>query len=141
MFCTIFYNKYFQFFVHYTTCCYRHLGRITTISDDSKLLSFTLNYFDIYCLAGSTALLLFLHSSYLHSSYLFSSLFTLFPFTILLCFHSHSSTVRPLPLYGIRATLFWLVIVWLCSLSLCLCLPETLILLCCVPFLPSLAPP
>ena len=31
--------------------------------------------------------------------------------------------------------------VLLCSLSLYLCLPETLILLCCVPFLPSLPSP
>ena len=43
--------------------------------------------------------------------------------------------------YGIKATLFWPVIVLLCSLSLRLCLPETLVLSCCVPFLPSLAPP
>ena len=35
-------NKYFQFYVHYTTCCYCHLGRITAIPDGSKLLSFTL---------------------------------------------------------------------------------------------------
>ena len=42
MFYSIFNNKYFQFYVHYTTCCYHHLGRITTISDGSKLLSFTL---------------------------------------------------------------------------------------------------
>ena len=35
-------NKYFQFYVHYTTCCYHHLGRITTIPDGSKLLSFIL---------------------------------------------------------------------------------------------------
>ena len=47
----------------------------------------------------------------------------------------------PFPLYGIRATLFWPVIVLLCSLSLRLCLLETLVLSCCVPFLPSLAPP
>ena len=47
----------------------------------------------------------------------------------------------PLPLYGIRAILFWPVIVWLCSLSLYLCLPKILILLCCVPLLPSLVPP
>ena len=40
--CFIFNNKYFQFYVHYTTCCYRHLGRITAILDGSKLLSFTL---------------------------------------------------------------------------------------------------
>ena len=56
-------------------------------------------------------------------------------------------TVLPLPtscpfnLYGIRATLFWPVIVVLCSLSLHLCLPKTLVLRCCVPFLPSLVPP
>ena len=50
-------------------------------------------------------------------------------------------TLCPLILYGIRATLFWLVIVVLCSLSLRLCLPETLVICCCVPFLPSLAPP
>ena len=49
-------------------------------------------------------------------------------------------TLCPFPLYGIRATLFWPVIVVLCSLSLCLCLPKTLVLRCCVPFLPSLAP-
>ena len=42
MCCFIFNNKYFQFYVHYTTCCYRHLRRITTIQDGSKLLSFTL---------------------------------------------------------------------------------------------------
>ena len=53
---------------------------------------------------------------------------------------STSNTV-PFPLYGIRATLFWSVIVLLCSLSLRLCLLETLVLRCCVPFLPSLAPP
>ena len=62
-------NKYFQFYVHCFIRCYRHLGRITAITDDSKLFSFTLSYFHIY-LAGSTALLLFLHSSYLFSSYL-----------------------------------------------------------------------
>ena len=50
-------------------------------------------------------------------------------------------TPCPFPLYGIKATLFWPVIVLLCSLSLRLCLPETLVLSCCVPFLPSLAPP
>ena len=33
-------------------------------------------------------------------------------------------TLCPFPLYGIRATLFWPVIVVLCSLSLHLCLPE-----------------
>ena len=38
-------NKYFLFSVHYSTCCYRHLGRIIAIPDDSKLLSFTLNYY------------------------------------------------------------------------------------------------
>ena len=37
-------NKYFQFYVHCSICCYRHLGRITAIMDSSKLLSFTLNY-------------------------------------------------------------------------------------------------
>ena len=42
MCCFIFNNKYFQFYVHYTTCCYRHLGRITAIPDGSKLFSFTL---------------------------------------------------------------------------------------------------
>ena len=50
-------------------------------------------------------------------------------------------TLCPFPFYGIRAILFWPVIVVLCSLSLRLCLPKTLILRCCVPFLPSLAPP
>ena len=47
----------------------------------------------------------------------------------------------PSPLHGIRATLFWPVVVVLCSLSLRLCLPKTLVLHYCVPFLPSLAPP
>ena len=47
---------------------------------------------------------------------------------------SKNNTVLPL-------ILFWPVIVLLCSLSLRLCLPETLVLSCCVPFLPSLAPP
>ena len=42
MFYSTFNNKYFQFYVHYTTCCYRHLGWITAIQDGSKLLSFTL---------------------------------------------------------------------------------------------------
>ena len=32
----------FKFYVHYTTCCYHHLGQITTILEGSKLLSFTL---------------------------------------------------------------------------------------------------
>ena len=50
------------------------------------------------------------------------------------------NAVSPSPFYGIRATFFWPVIVVLCSLSLRLYLPETLVL-CCVPFLPSLAPP
>ena len=51
-------------------------------------------------------------------------------------------TVLPLPtlchfpLYDIRATLFGPVIVVLCSLSLRLCLPETLVLCYCVPFFP-----
>ena len=58
---------------------------------------------------------------------------------ILLCFCIQHCV--PFPLYGIRATLFWPVIVLLCSLSLRLCLLETLVLRCCVPFLPSLAPP
>ena len=42
MCCFIFNNKYFQFYVHYTTCCYCHLGRIIAILDGSKFLSFTL---------------------------------------------------------------------------------------------------
>ena len=42
MFYSTFNNKYFQFYVHYTTCCYCHLGQITSIPDGSKLLSFTL---------------------------------------------------------------------------------------------------
>ena len=48
-------NKYFQFYVHFSICCYRYLGQITAITEGSKFLSFTLNYFHIY-LAGSTAL-------------------------------------------------------------------------------------
>ena len=61
-------------------------------------------------------------------------IFHLFAFTfILICiiFHLYyyCLTVLPLPMlcpfpfYGIKATLFWLVIVVLCSLSLHLCLP------------------
>ena len=52
-----------------------------------RLFSFTLNYFDIYWLAGSTALLLFLHSSYLFSRYLLSSYVLYFHLHYILCFH------------------------------------------------------
>ena len=53
---------------------------------------------------------------------------------------SHQLCV-PFPLYGIRAILFWPVIVLLCVFVSCPCLPERLIFRYCVPFLPSLAPP
>ena len=61
-------------------------------------------------------------------------------------FHNGAYSELPAPIKLILtllllATLFWPVIVLLCSLSLRLCLPETLVLSCCVPFLPSLAPP
>ena len=92
-------NKYFQFYVHYSTCCYRHLGRITAITDGSKLLSFTLNYFHIYCLAGSTALLLFLLSSYLFYVHYFH-------YIIHCALISSLQLCVPFPLYGIKATLF-----------------------------------
>ena len=78
----------------------------------------------------------------------YSFAFTCITFTcIIFKLYYHCVTVLklptpcPFPLYGIRAILFWPVIVLLCSLSLRLCLPETLVLSCCVPFLPSLAPP
>ena len=86
-------NKYFQFYVHYSSCCCRHLGWITAITDGSKLLSFTLNYFYTYCLAGSTTLLLFLFCfklfTYIH--YYYTLFFCLFP-----------SVVRPLPPLVVR---------------------------------------
>ena len=74
MFYSTFNNKYFQFYVHYTTCCYRHLGRITAILDGSKFLSFYFNYtsYTPY-LAGSAAYLvglIALHLLALLSSYI-----------------------------------------------------------------------
>ena len=80
------FNNKFQFSIHYSTCCYRHLRWITAITDGFKLFLFTLNYFHIYCLAGSTTLLLFL-------------LFKLFTYIhyITLCFRLFPSVMRPLP--------------------------------------------
>ena len=74
-----------------------------------RWFSFTLNYFDIYCLAGSTALLLFLHSSYLFSSYVHY-----FYYNITVLPSLPISSASPSPFYGIRATLFWPVVVLLC---------------------------
>ena len=136
MFYSTFNNKYFQFYVHYihyTTCCYRYLGRITAIPDGSKLLSFSL-------IIQAIPLLGWL---YRLPGWSYSFAFTCITFKL----YYHCITVLslptsyPFPLYGIRATFFWSVIVVLCSLSFRLCLLETLVLRCCVLFLPLLAPP
>ena len=139
MCCFIFNNKYFQFYVRYTTCCCRHLGRITTIPDDSKLLSFTLIILAIPLLGWLCCLPGWFNSI----AFAFTCSFTCITFNLYYCYIIVLlfPILCPFPLYGIRATLFWPMIVVLCSLSLCLCLPETLVLRCCVPFLLSLAPP
>ena len=111
----------------------------TSILDGSKFL--LLSY--IYCLVGFTALLLLFN----YFDYNYNTTFFGWFYFAFILFSTYITAVLPpsslvsFPLYGIRAILFWAVIVWLCSLSLCLCLPETLIILCCVPFVPSLAPP
>ena len=59
---------------------------------------------------------------------------------ILLCFCIQHCV--PFLLYGIRATLFWPVIVLLHVFSVSASMSTwTLVLRCCIPFLPSLAPP
>ena len=103
---SIFNNKYFQFYVHCSICCYRHLGRITAIPDGSKLLSFTLNY------CSHLLLVIFIYTwlvlppynySYFQAIYCFYFQVIYFQvtyiifFTILLCFHLFSSTVCLLP--------------------------------------------
>ena len=95
-------NKYFQFYAHYSTCCYRHLGRITAIPDDSKLLSFTLNYCShlLWVIFIYTWLVLSPYNcSYFQAIYCsyFQVTYIIF-FTILLCFRLFPSTVRPLPI-------------------------------------------
>ena len=162
-------KKYIYIYIY----CYRHLGRITAISDGSIILFFTLNIQAIpptWLALPPTWLVLqlciFLHYFYLHyfqvvlslynctlasNAYLAGLIALHFLALLLLALFSllyyHCITVLqlptpcPFPLYGIRATLFWPLIVLLCSLSLRLCLPETLVLSCCVPFLPSLVPP
>ena len=112
MFCTTFNNKYFQFYVHCSTCCYRHLGRITVIPDGSKLLSFILSYCShlLWVILIYTAWLVLppYYCSYIQAIYIqaiycsyfqviyFQVTYIIF-FTILLCFRRFSSAVRPLP--------------------------------------------
>ena len=139
MCCFIFNNKYCQILVHYYHLL---LPSPWTVLPPSRtvliaFLTIILNYFDYICyttyLAGFAAYL----ASFTLLLHIFFAL--TYIIAILLCFRFQHYV--PFPLYGIRAILFWLVIVLLCSLSLRLCLPETLVLLCCVNFLPLLAPP
>ena len=135
MFCFIFNNKYFQILVHYyylllppswmvliafslllLLVATTTLDGFTAISDDS-------NFFPYYCFK--------LLAYYFHTFILYYCCATVLS----------PSALCPFPFYGIRAILFWPVIVLLCFLSLRLCLPETLILFYCVTFLLSLAPP
>ena len=117
--------KYFQFYVHYIICCYCHLGRITVVPDDSKL-----HWLWLYLLYPLLGWLCRLPGWFYSIAFMYSYTcitFNLYYYciTVLLL-----PTLCPFPLYGIRATLFWPVIVVLCSLSLCLCLLETLVLRC-----------
>ena len=135
VFCFIFNNKNFQILVHYyyllilpswmvliafslllLLVATTTLNGSTAISDDS-------NFFPYYCFK--------LLAYYFHTFILYYCCATVLS----------PSALCPFPFYGIRAILFWPVIVLLCFLSLRLCLPETLILFYCVTFLLSLAPP
>ena len=110
MFYFTFNNKYFQFYVHYihyTTCCYRYLGRITAIPDGSKLLSFSLIIQAIPLLGWLCRL----------PGWSYSFVFTCITFTcITFKLYYHCITVIPLPtpcpfpLYGIRAQLLYIYI-------------------------------
>ena len=101
-------------------------------------LIIVLNYFDYICniafLAGSTLIICWFYLDYFAGSTLIILLsiyyYCAFAFSAVsllpLWYQSHSFLAND------SVVVFFVV---------CLCLPETLILLCCVPFLPSLAPP
>ena len=80
----IFNNKYFQFYVYYTTYCYRHLGRITAIPNGSKLLSFTLIILAVPLLGWLCRLLGWFYS--------FAFTFTLTCITFNLYYYYYAST-------------------------------------------------
>ena len=91
-------------------------------------LIIVLNYFDYIC-----------NTTFLVGSTLFICSITLFIFSILYCASAFNTVSLPLLWYQSHSFLANDSVVVFSVVYLCL--PETLILLCYVPFLPSLAPP
>ena len=104
-------SKWKQFrtvhYVHCSICCYRHLRRITAITDSSKVLSFTLNYcFHLLWIIFIYTWLVLPPYNCSYFQVIYFQVTYIINITILLCFRLYASVSSlqqcvPFPLYGI----------------------------------------